>query len=182
MGTNWHPRLQTLYNFALIVRSDQKMGKKESKKRGRSDSEDLEEENADLDLDAEMAALASMRAEKEMEESGDDVTDIDSGPVKTKKMYNREGILQAIESIGTLPFIESYQISEFSADIHDEHDDLEREVDNPEVYPCSFLVTIFNLTNILNGCNPLDISVFCTSGIPIFGLEQYDMRCCSYQK
>lgn len=105
------------------------MGKKESKKRSRSDSEDLEEENADQDLGAEMAALASMRAEKSIEESGDDATDGDSGAVKsTKKLYNRVGILQAIESIGTLPFIESYQISEFSADIQDEHDDLEREV------------------------------------------------------
>jgi hypothetical protein len=106
------------------------MGKKESKKRSRSDSEELEEQNVDLELDAEMSALASMRAEKLREESGEDLTDKDSGGVKTKKMYNKEGILQAIETIGKLPFIESYQISEFSADIQDEHDDLEREVCN----------------------------------------------------
>ena len=119
------------------------MGKKESKKRSRSDSEDAEEENVDLDLDAEMAALASMRAEKLIEESGEDLTDKDSGPVKTKKLYNKEGILQAVESIGTLPFIESYQISEFGADIQDEHDDLEREV---SFYPhlCLFIDTSFS--------------------------------------
>jgi hypothetical protein len=104
------------------------MGKKENKKRSRSDSEDLEEENVDLDLQAEMAALASMRAEKLGEEIGEESTDKESSGSKTKKLYNKEGILQAIETIGTLPFIESYQISEFSADIQDEHDDLEREV------------------------------------------------------
>ena len=104
------------------------MGKKESKKRSRSDSEDLEEENVDLDLQAEMAALASMRAEKMEEETGEESTDKESSGSKSKKLYNREGILQAIETIGTLPFIESYQISEFSADIQDKHDDLEREV------------------------------------------------------
>jgi hypothetical protein len=104
------------------------MGKKESKKRSRSDSEDLEEENVDLDLQAEMAALASMRAEKLVEEIGEESTDKESSGSKTKKLYNKEGILQAIETIGTLPFIESYQISEFRADIRDEHDDLEREV------------------------------------------------------
>lgn len=101
------------------------MGKKESKKRSRSDSEDIEEENADEDLNAEMAALASMRAEKLKEENGEEM---ENEVVKTKKLYNREGIMQAIESIGSLPFIESYQIAEFSADIQDEHDDLEREV------------------------------------------------------
>jgi hypothetical protein len=100
------------------------MGKKEGKKRSRSDSEDLEEENADQDLNAEMTALASMRAEKLREENGEGEDEV----VKTKKLYNREGILQAIETIGSLPFIESYQITEFSADIQDEHDDLEREV------------------------------------------------------
>jgi hypothetical protein len=101
------------------------MGKKEGKKRSRSDSEDLEEENADQDLNAEMTALASMRAEKLREENGEGE---ENEVVKTKKLYNREGILQAIETIGSLPFIESYQITEFSADIQDEHDDLEREV------------------------------------------------------
>ena len=104
------------------------MGKKESKKRSRSEDEDVEEDNADQDLNAEMAALAAMRAEKLRDEIGDDTTDGDSAPVKAKKMYNREGIMQAIETMGKLPFIESYQISEFSADIQDEHDDLEREV------------------------------------------------------
>lgn len=104
------------------------MGKKESKKRSRADSEDLEEENVDQDLQAEMAALASMRAEKATDDAEEDSTDRDSAPVKSKRLYNKEGILQAIETIGTLPFVESYQISEFSADIQDEHDDLEREV------------------------------------------------------
>lgn len=103
------------------------MGKKESKKRSRSEEEDAEEDNVDQDLNAEMAALAAMRAEKLREESGEDSTDRDEA-AKPKKLYNRVGILQAIETIGTLPFIESYQISEFSAEILDEHDDLEREV------------------------------------------------------
>ena len=106
------------------------MGKKESKKRSRSDSEDLDEDNVDQELEAEMVALASMRAEKMEEEPEEDIVDKSSRPLKVKKPYNKEGILQALESIGKLPFIESYQISEFSAEIRDEHDDLEREVSN----------------------------------------------------
>ena len=105
-----------------------KMGKKESKKRSRSDSEDLDEDNVDQELEAEMVALASMRAEKLGEEPEEETEDKSSRPLKVKKPYNKEGILQALETIGKLPFIESYQISEFSAEILDEHDDLEREV------------------------------------------------------
>lgn len=104
------------------------MGKKESKKRSRSDSEDLDEDNIDQELEAEMVALASMRAEKMEEEAEDETVDKSSRPLKVKKPYNKEGILQALETIGKLPFIESYQISEFAAEILDEHDDLEREV------------------------------------------------------
>ena len=102
------------------------MGKKQQgTKRRRSDSEDLEEEDADEELEAEMAVLAAIQAEK-ADAEGDQEGIATGKPVK--KAYNREGLLQALEGIGELPFVESFSISDFPIDVQDEHDDLEREV------------------------------------------------------
>ena len=104
------------------------MGKKQQgTKRSRSDSEDLEEEDADEELEAEMAVLAAIQAEKAEAEGGHDEI-IATGKPPVKKAYNREGLLQAVEGIGELPFVESFTISDFPIDVQDEHDDLEREV------------------------------------------------------
>ena len=103
------------------------MGKQQQgTKRSRSDSEDLEEEDADEELEAEMAVLAAIQAEKADAEGDHDGIIATGKPVK--KAYNREGLLQALEGIGELPFIESFSISDFPIDVQDEHDDLEREV------------------------------------------------------
>lgn len=50
------------------------------------------------------------------------------------KPYNRDGLLQSLESCGTeaLPFAETLRVTEFEADVQDEHDDLQREVRHPK--------------------------------------------------
>jgi hypothetical protein len=100
------------------------MGKKDGKRK-RVESDD--EEDVDPELEAEMAALAAMRAEKDAKQIGA-VEAGEESAERPKNLYNKEGLLQAIESLGSLPFIESLQLSEFAVDVHDENDDLEREV------------------------------------------------------
>jgi rRNA-processing protein EBP2 len=102
------------------------MGKKDGKRR-RSDSDDFDDDELDPELEAEMAALEAIKNEK----YGDRGNNPSIGTVSAdgaKKIYNREGLLQAAEAIGQLPFIESFQISDFPIDLQDMHDDLEREM------------------------------------------------------
>ena len=114
------------------------MGKKQQgTKRSRSDSEDLDEEDADEELEAEMAVLAAIQAEK-ADAEGDQEGLATGKPVK--KAYNREGLLQALECIGELPFVESFSISDFPIDVQDEHDDLEREVCHKQEHAITFYV------------------------------------------
>ena len=128
------------------------MGKKDvsGKKRKRA----LEAQEAeDPELEAELAAVLSMKQEKENGSrhgdggGGDDESDGEDGePDDTnhssssrrgkvhgggmKNTYNADGLLQSLQSISTqtLPFVETLQICEFDLDVQDEHDDLQREV------------------------------------------------------
>lgn len=93
-----------------------------SKKRPRSDDDEDEIENGnhDLELEAEMNALASLRAEKSASSGHSKISE--------GNIYNREGIKQSLETMISLPFAESFEVSEFDLVVQDEHDDLEREV------------------------------------------------------
>ena len=101
------------------------MGKKQGTKRTYEEDSDYSNDERDAELEAELAALAAMRNEK----SG--ISTATSIPISSVPGgYNKEGLLQCLEALGTesLPFIESLQVSQFDLDVQDEHDDLEREV------------------------------------------------------
>lgn len=101
------------------------MGKKEGKKRER-EIEEEEEEMVDPELQAELNAIMAMRSEQQQKALNidDDNNDTGSG------CYNRDGMLQFCESLGTeaLPFTETLQVAQFDLDVQDAHDDLEREM------------------------------------------------------
>jgi len=109
------------------------MKKAAGKKRNRQVSfDDVNEENIeDAEFHAEIQALKLSRAEKalEQEQLHESVTSKPSVSTTTN-VYNSAALLKCVEDMGTvnLPFLETLQISEFSLEIVDENDDLEREV------------------------------------------------------
>lgn len=101
------------------------MGKKDlNRKRKREDHDDGEDsENlleADPELQAELAAVMSIRAEKEGNQG-------DSG---ANTVYNRDALLKCIQDLETidLPFVQTMEISEFEFPQTNELDDMEREM------------------------------------------------------
>ena len=104
------------------------MGKKDSNKKRRTEDEpslssaayDIE---ADEELQAELDAVAAMRAEKARE--GDDDEEITHFTT-----YNKEGLLKHVEMSESvvLPFGETLLVDEFGCNIDNENEDLEREV------------------------------------------------------
>ncbi len=101
------------------------MGKKDlNRKRKREDHDDGEDsENlleADPELQAELAAVMSIRAEKEGNQG-------DSG---ANTVYNRDALLKCIQDLDTidLPFVQTMEISEFEFPQTNELDDMEREM------------------------------------------------------
>ena len=106
------------------------MGKKDNsrKRRREDDEEDDRERNenplaADPELEAELAAVAAIRAEKEGKES----TGNNSGAAST---YNHDGLVKCIHDFDTadLPFIQTMEINEFEFPQTNELDDMEREM------------------------------------------------------
>ena len=108
------------------------MKKAGGKKRNRQVSfDDLNEENTeDVELQAEIQALKLSRAEKGLEQALQESASVTTKPSATSNVYNSAALLKCVEDMGTmsLPFLETLQISEFSLEIVDENDDLEREV------------------------------------------------------
>lgn len=107
------------------------MGKKDpSKKRKRDDLEgDGDSDNIferDPELEAEMAAVKAIRAEKEGITSS------------SAENYNKDALNQCLADIETnaLPFIQIMEISEFEFPMTNELDDMEREV-------TPFLIKVF---------------------------------------
>ncbi len=101
------------------------MGKKHAQgslKRLRDEDDEQNEEMLDPELDAEIQAVMSIRAEKE--NSGFKGLRTDVVPV------NNEALEKLNESFATssLSFVESMQIGEFDVNVEDENDDLAREV------------------------------------------------------
>jgi rRNA-processing protein EBP2 len=110
------------------------MGKKAGGKRKRDviDEEEEEQEAFDEELEAEMAALKAMRSEAaEAEEAATGKpTGTDNNVDATKTNYNRDGLVKALDGIESrnLPFVETLQLCEFSIDVEDDNDDLQREM------------------------------------------------------
>ena len=99
------------------------MGKKDRTGGKRKLQEEEEDESdEDLELQAEMAALASLRAEQEGR-SGDE-----GESVPSQGKYLREAIEKCNGEFEEIPFKESMTICEFGLDPFDEHDDLAREM------------------------------------------------------
>ncbi len=102
------------------------MGKKDKgglkRKREDSDSDNSDNENNDPELLAEMNAVKNIRLEKTLNNSNNNT--------KLRNVNNKEGLLRALEIVGTskLDFMESMQICSFDLVIDDENDDLAREV------------------------------------------------------
>ncbi len=97
------------------------MGKKKGLKRNRDEDEDSDID-VDPELQAEINALAQMRAEQNGE--------TDEAANLEKHAQNKEALLQFADEleVHTRPFIESMVVSQFDLGVHDENDDLEREV------------------------------------------------------
>lgn len=115
-----------------------------NKKRKRQVSfEESNEENAeDVELQAEIEALRLSRAEKGLLEQESAITD--KQPISiSNNIYNSAALLKCVEDMGTvnLPFLETLQISEFSLEIVDENDDLDREV--RQYPPINKLINVF---------------------------------------
>ena len=97
------------------------MGKKDKQGLKRKREEESDEDEADPELQAELNALMSMRAEKGL------VEDVAVGSTKAN---NKDGLLRALEGVGAsqLSFKESMQLCQFDLEVEDENDDLAREV------------------------------------------------------
>jgi hypothetical protein len=100
------------------------MGKKGDKKRAFDHNEEDELIIDNPELQAEINALKAMRAEQRGENTENLAT--------AKTTYNKEALMQCVEELGTtsLPFYESMQIGTYDVGVHNENDDLEREVQN----------------------------------------------------
>lgn len=127
------------------------MGKKDgsAKKRKLESEERLEDEEitenvlADPELQAELAAVMAIRAEKQQQqqqEPGKKRVKLNPEEEKEEKeggiagkpteFYNRDALLKCLEDLETadLPFIQTMEISEFEFPQTNELDDMEREV------------------------------------------------------
>lgn len=117
--------------------------KKESKKRQRELEKEEEDANPlnDPELEAELAALQSIRQEKEAKlHHGSEVVSHNNDHAN----YNKEGLLKCLADMETnnLPFIQTFEINSFTLPVINELDDIEREVSF--VYNLIFL-TLFYL-------------------------------------
>ncbi len=87
------------------------------------------DDEADAELEAEMKVLSEIQNEKKRKNNDDN--DDNEANIQTKKTtYNKEGLLNALETIPchSLDFLEKLDICEYTVMINDENDDLEREM------------------------------------------------------
>lgn len=103
------------------------MGKKGGKKL--KNLSDDEVDDANDELEAEMAAVAAMRAEKQQDASGGINDDAPQHSNSNQSPYNADGMRKCLEDIDSgLPFLESMVVDEFHFTVQNENDDIEREV------------------------------------------------------
>jgi hypothetical protein len=104
------------------------IGRKRKLQAAELDAEDGGDEPMDPELQAELNAVLSMRAER-----GDAVVPVETSAAPGSSggyKLGKDVLAKATESLGThsLPFIESMQICKFDLSLDDENDDLAREV------------------------------------------------------
>jgi len=109
------------------------MGKKSGSNKRKHDEDDAAiSDDESNELDAELAAVLAMRNEKALMESSiiPDSTEGENVALVLKNTYNKQGLVNALETIGTtsLSFAESLQVCKFEVSVHDENDDLAREM------------------------------------------------------
>jgi len=93
-------------------------------KPSKATEEELEvDEEANAELEAELQALNAIRAEREEASEG-----AEGKTKRVRGMYNTEGMENALAARPALPFLESYEICEFDAELADDNDDLAREM------------------------------------------------------
>lgn len=102
------------------------MGKKKVK--FNPDEEEVREEEEENEYEAELQAVMALRAEREAEQQAQQSSSSSSGSSKPIT-YNREGLIAALENLETrqLPFIQTLQVNDFSLELENELDDIERE-------------------------------------------------------
>jgi hypothetical protein len=105
------------------------IGRKRKLQAAELDAEDGSDEPIDPELQAELNAVLSMRAERGEAVVGSTEASAAPGSGGGYKL-GKEALAKATESLGThsLPFIESMQICKFDLSLDDENDDLAREV------------------------------------------------------
>ena len=93
-------------------------------KPSKATEEELEvDEEANAELEAEIQALNAIRAERE------EASESAEGKAKRMRgMYNNEGLENALAARLDLPFLETYEVCEFDAELADDNDDLAREM------------------------------------------------------
>jgi rRNA-processing protein EBP2 len=115
------------------------MGKKDPnnlvKKRKLQQATDVDaSDESDAELEAELQALAAIRAEREEVENDDEEEESNNGggnekaPKRVRGIYNKDGLEYALANCTELSFLESYAICEFDLEPTDENDDLAREM------------------------------------------------------
>lgn len=99
------------------------MGKKDKQGLKRKREEESDEDEVDPELQAELNALMSMRAERGLSAEAEEA-------VGSGKANNRDGLMRALETVGAshLTFKENMQFCQFDLEVQDENDDLAREV------------------------------------------------------
>jgi hypothetical protein len=115
------------------INKNEKMGKKDNKKRSREEIEELNNEDGNLlkndpELEAELAAVEAIRQEKQRKVAFS--SDVTTSATQIHSDYNRNGLLKCINDWETvnLPFQQTMEISEFEFPSTNELDDMEREV------------------------------------------------------
>ena len=82
----------------------------------------------DSELEAELAALESIRREGNIGSDDEDGDNDNHKKSKTNNTYNKASLEQKIKDMGKLDFIESMEVSEIHLNVQDENDDIEREM------------------------------------------------------
>lgn len=130
------------------------MGKKDKLGQKRRRDEDSDEDEVDPELQAELNALMSMRAEKGLSEA--------AGADMASRTNNKDGLLRALQAAGAaqLSFKESMQICQFDLEVEDENDDLAREV-NPNLQRDSMPLPIKYISLMLRSARILQSLIGC---------------------
>jgi hypothetical protein len=112
------------------------MGKKDGNKKRKAEDVNSDNEIDNDELEAEMAAVMAAREEKQRAASS---SSTGQDHVNKITMYNKDGMLKCIEDMDVgHSFTESMVVCDFAANVVNENEDIEREV-NTYVWSVLFL-------------------------------------------